>query len=417
MTDVLTPPAARRSPRGGSRGASTAPTPGGLWAAAGAAGMAAVLPLLAIELVTLLAWATDPNAVAGVHPALRVGAAVWLLSQKVPLALPGGHLSVPPLGLAVAPVWLLARSARTLTHKASRAAPVVAVMVGCYTGAVVAVAVLARGAQLRPSLPAAAAAGLVISAGAVMLGAYTGPAGASLRRRVPNWVWPVGAGGMAAAGAVLGVAALAAATALVVHWGSAVGVARLVHAGPVGGGALALLGVAFAPVLALYAAALLTGPGFALGSGTVVNVLRAHVGALPALPAFAALPGDGRFGWPVLLLPAAVVVAGAVGGVVASRRGAPTARLRDTLTVAGSIGAAGAALLSTGWVIAAGAAGPGRLGAVGPLLVADAGSALLELALGAAAALLVIRSRAGSPTGSAARTRTAARRGTRSLPR
>ena len=77
---------------------------------------------------------------------------------------------------------------------------------------------------------------------------------------------------------------------------------RLLNPGVVGGGLLLLAQIAYLPNAVLWAIAYMLGPGFAVGTGTVVAPAGSAVGLVPAFPLLAALPSGAHTevpaGWP-----------------------------------------------------------------------------------------------------------------------
>ena len=64
-----------------------------------------------------------------------------------------------------------------------------------------------------------------------------------------------------------------------------------------------LLLAAILPNVVLLASTYLLGPGFAVGSGTVVSPAEVSLGPVPSVPVLAALPDDGWApGWTIALL-------------------------------------------------------------------------------------------------------------------
>jgi hypothetical protein len=106
-----------------------------------------------------------------------------------------------------------------------------------------------------------------------------------------------------------------------------------------------------------------SGPGFAVGTGTSVSLAGAHVGSVPALPLLAALPHAGAPLLVRLFAIALLIVAGGAASWWVVRDGETSAssilgRVFGTAAWSGAIAAALVAL-------AGGPAGPGRMAAVG----------------------------------------------------
>jgi hypothetical protein len=170
---------------------------------------------------------------------------------------------------------------------------------------------------------------------------------------------------------------------------------------PGAGGTLLLLlaCLLYVPTAAVWGLAYAVGPGFAVGEGTSVTVAGADLGAVPGFPLLAALPqGTGAGAGPLALV--VPVAAGLVAALLlrraAARPGAPgTASWRELLRVAAAVGgsvAAGTGLLA---LLAAGSAGPGRMGEAGPAWWAVGPLAGIEVAAVVAVTLLVLGRRAG----------------------
>ena len=158
------------------------------------------------------------------------------------------------------------------------------------------------------------------------------------------------------------------------------------------GGAVLVLGcLLLLPNAAVWAVAYAAGPGFAVGTGTVVSPFGATLGPVPALPLLAALPAAGSppaMVRAVLLLP---VLAGVAVGVVLARRLPAPAAPAAPASADGEDGAGGSDGSDT-----PGADGEGW----GP--VGRAGRAAgwgLAAGLAAAAALTALAALSGGPLG------------------
>ena len=126
-------------------------------------------------------------------------------------------------------------------------------------------------------------------------------------------------------------------------------------------GALCLL---LLPAAVLFAGAYLLGPGFAVGTGTVVSPTAVVLGPVPMVPLLAALPDAGTTpGWAPWLVVTPFVLAAVVAFRAARRH--PPQRWEDA--VARGLGGGVAAGLVVGIlaVLAGGAVGPGRMREVG----------------------------------------------------
>lgn len=364
----------------------------------GALGLGILLIPLTILWLTQFELAVDYGAF------WRVAANFWLLGNGVDLlvtidptlalqlALEGAgvpfEIGFAPLGVAVLTVLLGRRSGRRLADSEHR---VLGAAVGVVTVALLGwlVAGGAGSDSARPSVLQA----LVFPATIYAIGMATSlfsrpevstgtdPAGQavdiltrSLREivgRVPASVRAVvslsARGGALAVAAIMAVAAVMVFILVLGHYGQIISLYESLQTGLVGGIALTVGQLTFVPNLVVWAASWLLGPGFALGSGSVVSPLGTQVGLLPALPILGALPqGVPALGYAVVVVP---VVIGFVVGVLLKPRlsAGGTAVSPVVLVLSGlGVGVVGASLLALLAMWSGGAAGPGRLIDIGP---------------------------------------------------
>jgi hypothetical protein len=354
--------------------------------------------------LVLLAWVSAANSGASATEAIGGGLQIWLVGHLSRLTVPGGQFGLPPLGLTLLPAVLLftsaARAARAAHVRGRRGVvSLTATIAASYAVVAGVVALLARSDTVRP-LPVTAFLG---AAAVAVLAGGAGAVRGSGRTRAWQSRAPVLAR-VAATGAAGALAAISSAGALLV----ALMLLRHRHAASelfqgIGGGAAATLLVAlicllYVPTAVVWGSAWLLGPGFAVGAGTSVAVTGTQLGAVPAVPLLAALPGAGPGGpgWAVVVL--AVAGAGSVAGLLvdrAVRREAAglTGSWRDLglLSAAtGGLTGLGVAVLA---LLAAGPAGPGRLAHTGPTAWVVAPVAALEVAVAVLAVLAVQRLR------------------------
>ena len=328
---------------------------------------------------------------------LQLAARVWLVAHHVPLDLPQGTISFMPWGLSL-PLALLAYGAgRWATGvsgvpHAPAAVRLVAAMTGPYAlaGAALALAAASAEAYVDPRL-AAVSTGLLmlVSAGSGVfvqsgLGARTW---AAVPARLRTWL---GAAALATAVLVTGGAVL-----VVVALGGKAGrigpLTTALDAGIVGGLLITLLGVVLLPNAVVWAMAYALGPGFAVGTGSVVSPGETRLGPVPGLPVLAGLPDEtqGILGWVVVAIP---VIAGVAAALIlhrtADHRGVLGGLLDSALTGALTGGMVGALAAACG-----GSVGPGRLAEVGASPLLAALSAASEVALVAGVTGLVLRRR------------------------
>ena len=202
-------------------------------------------------------------------------------------------------------------------------------------------------------------------------------------------------GGAAAAAAVIGVAALVTTAAIVGSYAKIITLYESLHGELLGGIAITLGQLALVPNAVIWTASWLVGPGFAIGTGSLVSPLGTQLGPVPALPMLGALPsGQLAFGFVGLVVP--IAVGFLVGTVLAPRlRG----RLDGGPVLLAGIGAGlvGGVLMGLLAWASAGSAGPGRLVHVGPDPWAVGICATIEFAI--AVTLGMLASRRRTPTG------------------
>jgi hypothetical protein len=363
------------------------------WLGACLAGVAtAVIGLGVCIAVVLAGWAGSGDGDGALAGPLRAGGLAWLIGHGSGVRTQSADVTATPLGLTLSLAVLafaVARRVRVGTRtregRPARGASDVAVRVVCfataYTLVVLAVEALGSVAGVHVHQYRSLLVAWVLSAGAAALG-LVGPRTAMDRayRKLPFTVLAVGRGAVAGCCVVLLGTVGVFTTLLLLSVGRFADlVARLDPTWP---GAVLLLVtfvLALPNVLGLTAAVLL-GPGFALGEGTTVTATSVTIGSLPAWPPLAVLPDTGPMPeWAVALL-AVPVVAGMTAGwlAAAGSPGGPLHRLMAAVA-AGLL----AGLLVGGWVLAsAGALGPGRMAEAGAL-VACLPVALATLGAGA----------------------------------
>jgi len=390
---------------------SRGPSPVGWLSAALSGAAAAAGSLLAVVVVVLAAWAASSRTTSTWGDGVRVATQGWLLLHHVELRLPGGGLSIAPLGLSLLPAlacWYAGRRV-ALGHPdddlvpgvrrggapplGSLVIPLLA-MSGGYALVTAAAAALARGGGVTPSLWQAAVAGsalpALVGAGAAVRVERPAPAAAladllRLPGRVRRAVRPA----LTVMAALLALGVLAVGVSLVAHHEEVLVLHRALAPGAVGGAVLTLGQLGYVPNLVLWAVSWLAGPGFAVGVGTSITPAGSVVGVLPLVPVLGAVPPPGP-------LPAALgavigvpVLLGAAAGWLATRRHHATATASDVVADALTVAALAAGGLALALALSGGSGGSGRLGAVGPSPWRAGLVLAAELALGAAGAALI----------------------------
>ncbi|HLU32813.1 MAG TPA: DUF6350 family protein [Natronosporangium sp.] len=342
-------------------------------AAGVAAAWAALVTFLPVAAVVALLLALEQGPASG--QALRVAAAGWLLAHGVPISTPPGPIGLAPLALTALAAWRVARAglhvvraqgargSGSLRHCLAAASAVAL----AYAGIGVLAAGLAGGPGWGPAAPRAGATLAVFGLVTAGYGAARATrAGTRALARLPRVVRTGARGGVVATAWLLAAGAATAGTALALSGGSAAEVVSAYHTGVAGQAGLTLLCLAYAPNLAVWAAAYLVGPGFVVGVGTVVRSSEVVLGPLPVVPVFTALPESAQPGLGAALLAGPVVAGGVAGWLLVGRgvRGrASWGRLMPGAVVAGVVAGL---LLGAAALASRGPLGGGQLATLGP---------------------------------------------------
>ncbi|MBX6724164.1 MAG: hypothetical protein IRY92_13180, partial [Dactylosporangium sp.] len=230
------------------------------------------------------------------------------------------------------------------------------------------VAGLARpgGAEIS-ALRAAVTFGVVATAAAVVGALARARAGRRLLGRAPRLIVDAARTGLAATAFLLAAGAALAGLALALAGREATQMLAAYQAGIAGQVGITTLCLAYLPNLAVWGATYLVGPGFALGTGTVVSPGDVLLGPVPALPVFAALPAAPLTGVGPALL-GAPLLAGVVAGLLLNRARPPGATegwgaLLGSAALAGPIAGL---LVHLAMLVSRGGLGSGRLAHMGP---------------------------------------------------
>jgi hypothetical protein len=336
-----------------------------------------VIPFAGLAVLSWLTstWGGDGGSAPG---AIRVGLHLWLSGHHVPVTLAGAPMTVAPLGITVAIViTLVAAGGRIARHALILdwldAAKAAVGLGGVYGAGLLLTAALTDGpgAHANPVLAFLAGFVLAVLAGGAGLLRRTPQLVGELRVLVPEPVRAGAVGALVAAGAILAGGFVLTVVSLVVHHQRVGALFALYHGGWFSTVVLALVCVALLPNAAVFGAAYLLGPGFAIGTQTLVSPMVVELGKVPALPLLAALPSPGQPPVTMTLAYVISVVAGALGLVAALRyairhdddwRALPI----DRAALRGVLTGLAAAVLTTGLILFSGGAwGDGRLSQVG----------------------------------------------------
>jgi hypothetical protein len=358
-----------------------------------AACSASGIGLAVLTMLVLAGWIASPHPGLGLVGVLRSAAVLWLAGHHVGIGVSGaGQIGMLPLGLVLLPGTLLWRAGRLVVRShavarpghAATAALAVAMPYALLAGLLAAVS---RTTLAAASIPQAVLAGFVVALVAAGFGASRALAPwaqlAAMMSARTRSVIVAAAGSLATLGAG---GALLTALALASHVHAFGEVNGLLAPGIVGAGLLFVAELAYLPNAVLWAIAYLLGPGFAVGTGTIVAPTGSALGPLPAFPLLAALP-RGQHGpgpaWLTVLVLAIPYLAGAVGGLLLVRT-APTLTLEAAPVRGFCAGVLTGAVLGVLAAFAGGPLGDGRLSAVGPSAWQVAVVAALEVGIAAA---------------------------------
>ncbi|WP_234334453.1 DUF6350 family protein, partial [Streptomyces sp. NRRL B-1347] len=347
--------------------------------------IAAGLGLGALAVLVMVLWISSPYPDSGPDGALHVAAALWLLAHGTELirtdTLSGASapVGVVPLLLLALPCWLLHRAARDAADPEGRAMGVRAAWWGVVAGYLLvglAATLYAAGGALRPSWPSAAwhvPVLAVAAAGSGVWAAHGRPRGPLPEAVTRAWErLPAAFRRFFVRERVLAAGRAATAGTVVLVGGGAllVGVSLVLHGGLVresflgltgvwsGRFAVLLLALALVPNAAVWGAAYGLGPGFVLGTGTVVGPLGAQAAPLlPEFPLLAAVPGAGAgspFTWAAGVVPVLAgcavgwFVAGAAAPAFGEREAAWPAGRTALVVVGAAVGCGGACAVLAG---------------------------------------------------------------------
>ena len=382
MTSLL--PAPRRAPAREERVDAAHRRP--LVALATLAGVAAACASLVVCLaVGVVGWfLTDAGAHGAPRDGLRVGALGWLTAHGSGIHIAGTSVTAVPLGLTLLAALLIWRLGLRLGDSVSGHGPdadaiadgmrdwtvasATTLFAAGYAAVVVVTHHLAASAAAAPSLVRALVwtvllcglvAGTAIAIGSGRAAIWTSFLPASVRAATAAaWrvlVWYV---------AVSGVVLLAA---LVVDWNAAVNVMAQLHTSPGAASLLVGLCVLVTPNATVFSGSYLLGPGFAVGTHTLVTPTAVVLGPLPMFPLLAALPDAGAPpGWTGALLAVPPVVA--AFAVHRALRRYPTSRWDDAALRGAGAGLLVAVVFALLAALSGGSVGPGRMADVGPFV-------------------------------------------------
>ncbi|MEQ6902838.1 DUF6350 family protein [Nocardioides sp. YIM 152588] len=345
--------------------------------------LSAAGPLVVCMAAAVVGWfLIDAGGHGEPSDALRVGASGWLLGHGSGIGVDGVRITAIPLGLTLLCAWVVWRVGHRVGESLSGHGPdadriadgerdwTVPLASALFAAGYVIVASLTASAvaslSSAPSLPRVIGASLLLSLG------VGGPAIARGSGRAAIWV-PALPSSLRAALALartilvwwFAVAALALAIALVLDFSTAANVVSQLGAGAGDTVVIALLTALVLPNAVLFSSSYLLGPGFTVGTGTLVTPGLVVLGPLPMFPLLAALPSGGPGAeWTSWLMLSPVLVAAAAAARWQHRN--PASRWDEAALRGCGGGILAGVLLGLLTLLAGGAVGPGRMRDVGP---------------------------------------------------
>ncbi|MDN4173695.1 DUF6350 family protein [Nocardioides sp. SOB77] len=344
---------------------------------------AALAPLLVCLALGVVGWfLTDAGAHGSSSDGLRVGALGWLLGHGSGVSVQGVPVTAVPLGVTLACAWTVWRVGLRVGDSVSGHGPdadriadgerdwTVPVAAGLLAAGYVVVAVVT--CVLASDTGSGVATGRVVSWSLMLCLALGAPAVAVGSGRAAIWaalVPPVLRLALPACRRILlgwllatGVAFLGA---LVVDLGTAANVLSQLHTDLGASALLVLLSLLVVPNALAFSGSYLLGPGFAVGTGTLVSPSAVVLGPLPMFPLLAALPDNGPPpAWTAYL----AVVPALVAAVAVARhhRLVPADGWGEALARGLAAGVLAGIVFGFLAGLAGGAVGPGRMREVGP---------------------------------------------------
>jgi hypothetical protein len=395
MTGLLTPP---RDVRTHADADASRPVVVGALLAGSAA---AVSMLVALMALALAAWfSADQGSHGTTRDALRIGADAWLLGHGSALDVGVTTITVMPLGLTLLCAYVCYRlgrwaAATSVADDVTAVALAAVVLAAVYGALTTLVAVLASVPGAEPQIARSGIGGFVVALVGGLPGLLVGSGHLpGLMARVPQQWRAVAFGGALVALVTFVLGGVLVAVALLADLGAAANVLSRLHVDAAAGALYTVVVAGVAPNAALFGAAYLTGPGFAVGAGTSVSVTSVAVGPVPAFPLLAALPANGEAPW----WTAGLLALPVVGALYAGRsavRAFPVAGYRSAALCGAGSGVFGAVFLAGAVWLAGGAVGPGRMQEVGAGFLEPLLFAALPFAIGAALGAVFQRWRQG----------------------
>jgi hypothetical protein len=347
----------------------------------GAAAAGAVL--LVCLAVGVVGWfLSDAGAHGTPRDGLRVGAIGWLMAHGSGVRVDGVAVTIVPLGISALCAWAAWRIGHRVGDAISGHGPdadriadgerdwTVPTAALAFTAGYLVVAVLtgvlASTAATAPSLPRVVLWSILLCAAFGWTGIATGSGRLAIwAAEVPAWLRAGLAGGLRILATFLVASTVLFLAALAVDVGTAANVMSRLHTGAGDASVYTALTATVVPNAVVYAGSYLLGPGFVVGTGTLVSPSLVSLGPVPMFPLLAALPDNGPTPvWAAYLIGVPPLVAALAAAWAQRRR--PTVRWEEG-AVRGCVGGVLAGvLLGVVTAVSGGAGGPGRMREIGP---------------------------------------------------
>ncbi|MET9337242.1 DUF6350 family protein [Nonomuraea sp. NPDC003804] len=305
--------------------------------------------LAVLVTLTLVGWIAAPRGAlgAGLPGVFRTAAQIWLAAHHTGFSWSGGQLGLLPLGLMVLPAVLLYKAAMWMARDADlrlrlparlpknspkeqasarrKAQLVLVAQAGVSLAAPYALlaglmALVARNDVTQPFIGEALLSHFLLAfvAGVLATARTIGP-WRSMLRLLPERVRAVTVGTAVAVAVMLVAGLVLVLVAIAVNFQQVRELTDGLAPGFVGGLLLLLVQVLYLLNAVIWGLAYIAGPGFAVGTGTLVAPTGVQLGYVPTLPLLGALPENGPVPAVMMGLIALPFAAGAVAGVVVAR--------------------------------------------------------------------------------------------------
>lgn len=313
-------------------------SPRQLFTAGGLAALsAAALGLATLTTVILLGWIAAPHVSLGkgLPGVFRTAVQVWLVAHHAGFDLPGGRVGMLPLGLVVLPGALLCRAGAGVAratggHRLRHAAQAALGLALPYAAIAGVLSLIGGTGSTHPSVWQSVLTGFLVPflAGGIGAARVVAPSRGfrGFLRLLPERPRSLTVGSFGAVSVLLAAGAVLAGASLAVHAHDAADLTSRLAPGVIGGILLVLLQIVYLPNAVVWGLAYAVGPGFAVGSGTIVAPTGILLGTLPTFPLLAAVPAAGPAPVISLIALAAPFVAGIFAGILLVRA-APTPML------------------------------------------------------------------------------------------